>query len=274
MNDLEPTLRVAAVQMDVAFADVDCNVSRVLSFLDDAAGGGARLAVFPECVLTGYGFGGVEEALPVAQAAALAIPRIAGACARLGVTAVVGTLLPDGCSIYNSAIIFLPDGSQPAVYRKCHLPWLGVDKVAGKGQSLDVVETPAGRLGTLICYDLRFPEAARTLALRGAEIICVPTNWPQGAETAPGFVTRARAWENRAFVAACNRVGSERGFTFIGRSQIVNPSGEILAEAGASEEVILTADIRPHDAHEKKVIVRKGEFEMDLFGDRRPEIYE
>lgn len=267
------TAKVAAVQMDVAFADVDCNVERVLGFVHKAASRGARLIVFPECALTGYCFTSVEEAMPAASAASDSAAKLVDACRAYDLTVVVGTLLPEGDGLYNAALIVTPDAADPVIYRKTHLPFLGVDKVTLKGDSLDVVETPIGRVGTIICYDLRFPEAARTLGLRGAEIICVPTNWPEGAESSPEFVARTRAYENRAWLVACNRVGTERGFTFIGRSQICDPTGRILTEADGTSETILYADVDVAMAREKRVIIRPGEFEMDLFADRRPGIY-
>lgn len=264
--------RVCAVQCDVAFGDVAANLGRVTSWLQAAAKGGARLAVFPECVLTGYGFHGTEEAAPVAADAAAALPALEEACRDLRLTAVVGTLLPAEEGVFNAAWVVTPVGTH--VYRKCHLPFLGIDKSAVRGASLDVFETPAGRVGVIICYDLRFPEAARTLALRGADIIAVPTNWPQGAESAPEYLVKARAFENRVTVVAANRIGDERGFTFIGRTQIAGPDGRRLGEAGGTGEVMLFADADLSAARDKRVVIRPGEFEMDLFADRRPDIYE
>jgi 5-aminopentanamidase len=265
--------RVAAVQMDVAFADVRCNLDRVRSFVHKAASRGARLVVFPECALTGYCFTSIEEAMPSAVAARDAVPELVDACRAYDVTAVVGTLLPEGDELYNAALIVTPDAAEPTVYRKTHLPFLGIDKLTAKGESLDVVDTPVGRVGTIICYDARFPEAARTLGLKGAEIICLPTNWPEGAESSPDFVCRTRAYENRVWLVACNRIGTERGFTFIGRSQICDPTGAKVAEADGTSETILYAEVDVARARDKRVIIVPGEFEMDLIGDRRPEIY-
>lgn len=264
--------RVAAVQCDVVFGDVNRNLGRITGWLHGAAKGGARLVVFPECVVTGYGFTGTSEALPVATDALTALPALQEACRDLHMTAVVGTLLPADDGVYNAAWVVSPGGTH--TYRKCHLPYLGIDKSALRGPSLDVCETPAGRVGVIICYDLRFPEAARTLALKGADIVAVPTNWPQGAESAPEYLVRARAFENRVTVVAANRIGEERGFTFIGRSQIVGPDGRKLGEAGGSGEVMLFADADLAAARDKRVVIRPGEFEMNLFADRRPELYE
>jgi predicted amidohydrolase len=125
----------------------------------------------------------------------------------------------------------------------------------------------------LICYDIRFPEAARVLALKGAEVIALPTNWPEGAESSPEFITRTRAWENRVFIVAANRVGVERGRKFIGRSQIVSPNGEIMVEAGPDEETIIYADLDLSLARQKRIVIEPGEWELDITGGRRPELY-
>lgn len=264
--------RAAVVQMDVALGEVGHNQRRVLERLDRAAEDGAATVVFPECALTGYGFASVEEARPVAREAVRAASDIVAACRERCITAIVGTLEEVEGGVFNAALIAASDG-EATLYRKCHLPYLGIDKVASRGGSLRAIETPEARLGVLICYDLRFPEASRRLALDGAEVLCVPTNWPEGADTAPDFVTRARAFENRVYVLAANRIGAERGFTFIGRSQIVEPSGRVLAEAGPGDETILMADLNLDLARQKRVIIRPGEFEMDLIGDRRSDLY-
>jgi predicted amidohydrolase len=265
-------VKVAAVQMDVALGEVVANVGAVMARLQEAVDHGARLVVFPECALTGYGFADANKARAAACAAEEAVASLRDKCAALKVTAVVGTLLPGRKTVVNAAITFLPEGREH-VYHKTHLPFLGVDKVVERGGSLDVVETPVGSVGTLICYDLRFPEAARTLALKGADIIAMPTNWPDGSDASSEFFTRTRAAENRVFLAVANRVGTESGFTFIGRSQICDPEGNRLAEADRVDEVTIYADIVPARAREKRMVVVPGEYEMDFIGDRCPEAY-
>src|SRR5262249_23587163 len=157
---------------------------------------------------------------------------------RRNVHAVVGLLESEGETIYNSAFVAGPEGLV-ANYRKCHLPILGIDRHATPGDALDVLDLPFARIGLLICYDLRFPEPTRLLTLRGMDVLILPTNWPEGAESSPDFLTRARSWENRIYVAACNRVGVENGVRFIGRSQIVTPTAKILQEASGNAETIL-----------------------------------
>jgi predicted amidohydrolase len=125
----------------------------------------------------------------------------------------------------------------------------------------------------LICYDLRFPEAARCLALEGADMIALPTNWPQGADASPDFVAQTRAMENRVFLVAVNRAGEERGAVFIGKSQIVDPAGRRLAMADTTDETIITATFDPTLARQKRLVIQPGVFEIDTVGDRRPELY-
>jgi predicted amidohydrolase len=135
-----------------------------------------------------------------------------------------------------------------------------------------VFDTPLGRIGLEICYDLRFPEVTRTLALAGADIVAHPTAFPVAARVQTELITVARAAENRIYLLTANRVGKERSGEFCGWSQIVDPFGSRLAEAGATEEALLVADIDLDRARDKDYIV-PGEYELYLFGDRRPELY-
>jgi predicted amidohydrolase len=125
----------------------------------------------------------------------------------------------------------------------------------------------------LVCYDLRFPEPIRILALAGAQLVALPTNWPDSAVIYPQHLARTRAAENGIFLAAANRIGEERGTRFLGHSLIVDPDGRVLAEADGTEERLLLAEIDLERAAEKRRVFRPGEYELDLFGDRRPELY-
>ncbi len=265
--------RVAAVQMDVHIGENRKNAARILEKLSVAASEGAELVVFPECATSGYCYDSVDAAMPFAEEDDGAFVReFAAACQGEGVTAIAGFLERHGSAISNSAVLATPDGGA-RVYRKTHLPTLGIDRYVEPGAALPVFDTPVGKVGILICYDVRFPETARSLGLSGADIIAVPTNWPTGAESSPDFITRARAWESRVFVVAANRVGVERGRKFIGRSQVVAPSGGILLEAGPDDEAILYCDIDVSEARQKAIVHEPGEWEMDITTDRRPELY-
>jgi predicted amidohydrolase len=265
--------RVAAVQMDVHIGENAKNAARIVEKLGIAAGEGAEFIVFPECATSGYCFDSVDAAMPYAEADDGAfVGEFSAACHRAGVTGIAGFLERHGDAISNSAVLATPDGVA-RVYRKTHLPTLGIDRYVAPGSELPVYDTPVGKVGILICYDVRFPEAARSLGLRGVDIIAVPTNWPVGAESSPDFITRARAWESRVFVVAANRVGVERGRKFIGRSQVVSPNGGVLLEAGRDDEAILYCDIDVSDARQKAIVHEPGEWEIDITADRRPELY-
>ncbi|MBM3213582.1 carbon-nitrogen hydrolase family protein [Candidatus Poribacteria bacterium] len=265
-------VRVAAVQMDVRIGENTANLDKVLRLLAEAAGKGALLVVFPECALSGYCFTSLADGMPYAEDADAVAARVAERCRQLNVTAVIGFLERDGEDVRNSALLTTPDGEWH-VYRKTHLPTLGIDRFVTPGDALPVFDTPVGKVGVLICYDIRFSEPVRVLGLQGADILALPTNWPEGAESSPDIITRARAWESRVYVVATNRVGVERGRRFIGRSQIVAPSGQILFEASATDETILYADLDLSSARQKRIVNEPGEWELDITGDRRPELY-
>jgi 5-aminopentanamidase len=125
----------------------------------------------------------------------------------------------------------------------------------------------------LICYDAAFPEAARSLALDGADLICLPTNWPPGAECTCQYVVNTRALENNIYFAAVNRVGTERGFRFIGGSKVCAPDGATHAEAVGEAEQAIYANLDLAWARNKHVIRVPGKHEIDRFADRRPEMY-
>ena len=269
---------IAGIQLDVAFNDTARNLRNMVHFLDEAHSQGARLVVFPECALSGYVFEDRESACRAAQTIpGPATQVIADACRRLDLYAVFGQLELDGRSgeaaLYNSAALCGPEGLIGA-YRKTHLPFLGVDRFTKHGsEPYRVFDTEIGRLGLLICYDLRFPEPSRCLALLGADIIILPTNWPEGADASPDYTAPARAVENRVFVVAVNRAGSEGGVPFIGKSQIIEPSGKRLAFAQTTGQAVITAKINPAAARQKRLAIKPGVFEIDTVGDRRPELY-
>lgn len=266
-------IRVALVQMDVRRNDKDANRAYIAEKLRECAQRGAKLVVFPECALSGYVFNSLEEALPATESVpGETTAALAEICKEWGVYAVVGLLERDGEAVYNSAFIVGPEGLV-GNYRKSHLPILGIDRYVNRGGELRVFNLPFARIGVLICYDVRFPEASRSLALQGADIIVLPTNWPQGAESSPDFLTRARAFENRVWLIACNRVGVEEGARFIGRSQAIDPSGKVMAEANGDAEEILEIEIEPSASRQKRLVFKPGVFEFDLIGGRRPELY-
>jgi predicted amidohydrolase len=268
-------MRISAVQMDVTIGQPQANLSAMLNKLNEAAAAGAKLIVFPECALTGYCFDSVEEALPFAQTLpGPATERFQQACAEFGVFAVFGLLERDGSKLFNAAALVGPRGLIGS-YRKVHLPYLGIDMKTTYGDRPFAVHDVDGvKVGLLICYDAAFPEASRSLALLGADLIVLPTNWPPGAECVADHTLNSRAMENAVYFLAVNRVGEERGFRFIGRSRICGPSGCTLATTEDTGEQILYADIDPTQSRNKRVTRVPGKHAIDRLADRRPEMYE
>jgi predicted amidohydrolase len=265
-------MRVAVAQIDPALGEVQRNLEVCLARLEEAVSQGAELLVLPECALPGYMFESAGEALPLAEEIpGPSVEALESACARLAAYVCAGMLERDGDGVRNAAVLVGPEGLI-GVYRKTHLPYLGVDRFAVPGDELPVWDTPLGRIGIEICYDLRFPEVTRTLALKGADIVCHPTNFPVAARIQTELITVARAAENRIYLLTANRCGKERWAEFCGWSQIVDPFGKRLAEAGPAGEALLVADIDLDKARDKDYVV-PGEYELYLFGHRRPELY-
>ncbi|MGW2742647.1 carbon-nitrogen family hydrolase [Streptomyces sp. NPDC001450] len=152
---------------------------------------------------------------------------------------------PDG-PLYNTSLVFSPSGELAAAYRKIHR--FGFDKgeavLMGAGRDLVTVRLPGTTLGVATCYDLRFPELFRSLVDAGAETLVIPAGWPERRRAHWTLLAQARAVENQAFVLACGTAGTHAGVPQAGHSIVVDPWGEVLAEAGAGEE-ILTVDFDP-----------------------------
>lgn len=262
--------RVAAVQMAPRLGLVPENLDRILHELRTLK---ADLIVFPECALSGYAFDSRENALRVAETIpGPSVEKIEKACRQAGVWTIIGVLERTEDALFNAAIIVGPRGLM-GVYRKMHLPFLGVDRFTTPGDlGFTPFPTDIGRLGVLICYDLSFPEAARILKLDGAQILCVPTNWPEAAEISCRYSPMVRAQENHVHVVTANRVGEEGGFRFLGRSKICDVNGRVLAEAGPEETIILS-ELDPEAADQNRVVNIPGRYELDRIAHRRPGHY-
>jgi predicted amidohydrolase len=267
-------MRAAVVQTNPRLGDVAGNLAACVARLEQGAAAGCDLLVFPECAVSGYMFADAETALRCAEP----IPgpsteALAAACARTGVHCVIGLLERDGARLRNTAVLIGPDGLVGS-YRKTHIACVGVDCFTVPGDDpYEVLDTPIGRIGIQICYDWRFPEISRVLALQGADVIAHPTNSPSPAREVAEFLTRARAAENAVFFLTANRCGTEGDCTFFGWSQIVDPLGRRIAEAG-EEEALVIADLDLALARAKTKEPGDGAYAVRLFADRRPELYE
>jgi 5-aminopentanamidase len=268
--------KIAGVQMDCRLADKPANMEAMQARLREAAGMGARLILFPECILSGYGYGSKEQAWQDAESIpGPATESFASACRELRVWAGFGMLERDEATgrLFNSCALVGPAGELFS-YRKLHLPCLGVDRFVTPGDRPLAVHDLGGlKVGMNICYDGSFPEASRVLALAGADLILLPTNWPTGAACTADYLPAARALENRVYYMAVDRIGDEEGFHFIGKSCIHDCTGDLLAGRAGDGPAVLTADIDPTRARRKRIVHIPGVYEIDRLNDRRPDMY-
>jgi predicted amidohydrolase len=268
------TVTVAACQLWIDIDDPGGNRRRVVAAVDDAAARGAALVVLPELVTSGYVFADLAEARERSEPLdGPTVTLLAELSERHGVVLVGGFCeRGEGERPYNSVAI-LDSGSLLAVYRKTHL-W-GTEKLMFDvgAERAPVVQTSAGVLAAMICYDIEFPEMVRDVALRGAQIVVAPSNWPTNfppaGERAPEVVkAQASAAVNRVFVVVTDRVGAERGVEWIGGSIICDVEGYPVAGPAQGEETTLLAELDLNRALAKDV----GPYNH-AFDDRRPDLY-
>lgn len=267
--------RVVGVQTNVQFAETKANLDRMIEWLQHPQVEGSDLVVFPECMLPGYCFESIEEAWPHAESLpGPATERLMLACRQNRTHVAFGLLERGGQGIlYNSCALVGPEGLM-GVYRKVHLPYLGIDRFVSRGPDPFRVWDVAGlKVGMQICYDGSFPEASRALALDGADLIILPTNWPPGADTFARYLPNARALENNVYFLAVNRVGLERGFRFIGQSRLCDTNGNSMSEGPEEGEFIVSGEIDLLKARNKKLVRVPGKHVIDRFADRQPEYY-
>ncbi len=268
-------MRVACAQYAVRDGNPDANRERSVSAILDAAKGGAELVVLPELANSGCDFSSHEHALGLAEElgdpGGPTLRAWRSAAWEAGIFVVGGLLEREGDALYNSAVVV--GAGFFGRYRKTHL-WDREKLLYEPGLDLPVFQTPLCNVGVLICYDAWFPEAARALALSGADLLCVPANAPddwvpeeqrRGGLTMLNAHAISHANANRIFVACANRVGDE----YLGRSCILDATGGVLAFGSALEEELLHADVDPLRArHEKRLTDHSH-----AFGDLNPGAY-
>ncbi len=276
-------LRVALVQLRPADGDKARNLAAAGAAVAAAARAGAGLVVLPEYALTGFPAERMRElAEPLDGPSVAAFRRMAadsGVClvanlARLGAGAERGTTADDATHdatgsatcIFDTTIVLAPDGELLTVYDKTHL-FDREKAVFTPGAALEPPFVWGGvRFGVLCCFDIELPEPARTLALRGAQCLLVPSaNMEPWGGHHRAYV-RSRALENHAFVAYANAVGAASGYVFEGGSCLVDPLGRVLCDAGRGETVVW-ADMDPAVADESRGVA-------DYLSERRPELYD
>ncbi|MBI5970795.1 MAG: acyltransferase [Deltaproteobacteria bacterium] len=261
-------MKAAFIQTAPVFGDIEANVEGAIK---KSLSLGADIVVLPELFSTGYQFRSRAEALKLSEDAkdGLASVRLIETAKKARCHIVAGIAEKAGDRVYNSAVLIGPKGLI-AVYRKAHLFW-NEKKIFSPGNTpFEVYDIGAARVGMMICFDWIFPEAARTLALKGADIIAHPANLV--LPYCPAAML-TRSIENRVFSITANRVGVEERIKggrlkFIGSSQIVSPTGEVLASVGKSKAAAGVAEIDVKQARDKHITPLN-----DIFKDRRRGMY-
>jgi predicted amidohydrolase len=237
------TLKLAMAQMGES-ADLGRNLRRIGEMAREAASKGARLAVFPECALTGYGPACHRSAAEFdAEAVAAAVEELRGVAREARLTLVAGAHLPGEGGWTNSILLFTPGGRAPARYDKVHLYGRDAEFYRAGRKRPDVVRTPAGRLGMQNCFDIRFPELYRGLALRGAELLLTPAHIHGRADMWKGPVIeghmRSRAAENGRFVVFVNTAGAAQNVP----SMTADPRGCLAGACRPRREEVALVEI-------------------------------
>lgn len=262
-------MRAAALQWDVRRGDVESNLRDATQLIAEAHEDGAAVLVLPELWASSFVGSDFEE---VREDVARAERELATMSGDLGVVLVGSNYEADGDTVYNTSTLW-QDGKALGSYRKAHLfsPH-GEDRMFAAGETPLVADTKFGRVAVVICYDLRFPELLRELALTEAELLLVPAQWPEPREQHWNVLARARAIEQQWFVVGTNRCGveaslvSDQDIIYPGNSLIVAPTGEVLSE-GNGEAGVVAAELRLKEVP----IMRRA---IPVLKDRRPEFYE
>jgi predicted amidohydrolase len=269
---------VACVQMHPRIGDKAGNVAASLAFIERAAKAGAQLIVLPELANSGYVFDSREEAFALAEEvpAGPTCQAWMAAAHRLNVTLVAGIAEREGDALYNAAVVIGPHG-YIGTFRKVHL-WNAENLFFEPGNlGFPVFNTPLGRIGVAICYDIWFPETFRLQALKGADIVCVPTNWvpipgqAAGREAMAIVLAMAAAHSNSIFIACADRVGTERGQPFEGQSVIVGCTGwPVAGPASRDDEALVCAEVDLGSARRQ----RNWNSFNQVLRDRRTDVYD
>lgn len=272
-------IHVACVQMEPVLRDVSKNIEKMCSFIRETMEKNPKtnLIVFPELITSGYecgkDFQRLAETVPDGQSM-----KAVGELAReYRVHVVYGFPERDAEKkdvLYNSAVLIDDIGAVKGVYRKVH-PFASEKEFFRAGCSFPVFDTSIGRLGIMICWDTAFPEVARSLALQGADLLIVATNWEKPYLTTVvtknqqdwDLITRARAFDNCMYLVSANRIGFDESLGFFGRSNIIGPTGEAIAELLSETEGIISAELD----YSIPLLLRSEYY--TFFKDRRPDAF-
>ncbi len=230
--------RIACAQMDIALGEKDVNLDTAVQMVKEATSRQVDLIVLPELFTTGYC---LEQAEVLAEPSnGHTIELLRDLAGRFHIFIIAGSILEKRRQgIFNTCYLIGKDGKLLGKYDKIHLfPPFDENQHLSPGSEVSIFKTSLGRFGVMICFDLRFPELAGQLALKGAQVIYCPAEFPADRIAVWATLLRARAIENQVFIVGCNRVGSDGKHLYGGRSSIINPAGITLAQADETPQLL------------------------------------
>ena len=258
-------MKVAVAQMECQAGNVAANCATMQRLAEQAAAAGCRMVVFPEMADTGYDMKAIVENASTWQSGPL--PLLRELASRLGVWIVSGLSEREQGDIFNAVAVVDRRGGLAAGYRKAHLfTLMDEPHFLKRGDRLTVADIEGMRWGVMVCYDIRFPEMARSLALQGAEAFVVPAAWPLSRAHHWCALLGSRAIENQAYVVGANRAGTDDHLQFGGSSRVVDPYGEVPGTAPEAGETLLVAEVSKDRVDEVRA-------SMPVFAERRPDLY-
>ena len=258
-------LSISLLQISFDFGEPAKNLDRVTKYIREAGKRGSDLALVPELWASGYDLSNWEQ---------YATPLDSGMFKRVSELAKDNHLMI-GCSLleldkgapYNTFVLYDKEGELISRYRKMHLfRLLKEEQYLGEGNEIVTVDTFWGKIGLSICYDLRFPEIYRALALRGSRLVLVVAEWPERRVNHWDILLRARAIENQVFIAAVNKVGESKGVKLGGHSVILDPWGKEIVY-GSDHDILLTGELDMDEVNQARRWI-------PVFDDRRPGLYD
>ena len=231
-------LKVAAIQMDIMPGDKEKNLKRAEEKIKEAVEKGANIICLPELFTTGFVL--KEIHLLAEEEEGKTTGTLCKIAKEENITIIAGSIaVKRGEDIFNTCYVINNKGKISGSYDKCHLfPLMGEDRYFKEGDRASVVHLPLFSIGLMICYDIRFPELARLLALNGANILFIPAEFPNPRCNHWRLLLMARAIENQSYVIGVNRVGKDKMGSYFGHSMVISPWGEIIGEGSEEEEII------------------------------------
>ncbi len=263
----QTSLHIALLQMDITIGNPEVNEANLKRMLDQAILHQPKpdVVMFPEMWNTGYALDKIQD---LADTNGERTKAFLAQYAKTHHIHILAGSIADkrGEHIFNTMYVFNREGEVTAEYSKIHLfRLMHEEKHLTSGHQVGHMQLDGIPSAMMICYDIRFPELARTLALGGAQLLFVPAQWPHPRLHHWRTLLMARAIENQMYVMACNRVGISGDSDFFGHSMIINPWGEIIAEGSEQEEIIhTTIDLE---------LVSQVRNKIPIFEDRRPDVY-